>query len=956
MAVSAVDRVDLVRILNLLSISDIAVAVDALDAPAELKSLRVWTDLADAVDRLTRLPETAGVPPLVAFVDQLILVAGGAAGTELRAWRDRIAPGRSEAPPAESARRPRRISESGLIWGGVPIRNRNFTGRVEMLDRLGQLLRERGTRTAVLPQTLQGLGGVGKTQLVVEYVYRHANEYDLVWWIPAEQTATVLTSLTELAGRLDLEIAQNSQSTAQTVLAALAGSDLEWLLVYDNADDPSLLNHLLPSTGAGNVIVTTRIPEWNALGDTIEVDVFQRAESIELLQKRSRDEHGRQQMDTGDADDLADRLGDLPLALEQAAAWFLATGMPVREYIELLDSQSKELLDEGRPASYPLTVAAFVRLAIEKLREDAPAGAQLLAMFAFLGSEPTPLRLLRSGAAADVAEPLHSVLGDSIAMNRAVRELTRFGLSKLDPQQRIQVHRLVQRVLLDTLPDDLKAQTLRDVQNVLAAANPGDPDEHGELDRQREMGPHLRPAGLIRAANIAARQAVLDHARYLYISGDYENSLTLAREASQAWAAEGGGDPRMGPDGEFTLLARAQVANATRALGDSSGADQIIQDTYQRLRNSPLLGPRHEFTLITGNQVGHQLRIAGRYSEALDFDRESVALHRLVFGNGETYTLRALVNLAVDYRMIGEFGEALKLDTEIVDYWEDSVGVDARGLRAQVNLARDFYGMGAYPAALDLLDRLRPRMTEVLGPAHGTVLSAMRTYGVTLRKAGRRAEAAEFLRENREQTRLRFPKSHEFTVAATVSYANALRDIGQIRESAELLIEATELYRADFGEDHPLTLVAQVNEAIARRALGEPEIARQLDEHCFERLELVLGAEHPYTLCACASLATDYSLLSEHSTALRLSQLAYTRGRPSYGVGQEIRGGDHPYVLARAINLAQDLAATGDREAAAELREASLSGLRATLGAAHPEVVAAEEGHRVEGDIEPPPT
>ena len=134
------------------------------------------------------------------------------------------------------------------IVGEIPLRNRNFTGRVELLDRLGRALAQDST-TSVLPPALNGMGGVGKTQLVSEYVHRHLNQYDLIWWIPAEQISSVLASLTQLAQRLDLPIADDQQETARTVLNWLAGSDREWLLVYDNADDPARLTPLLPSTG-----------------------------------------------------------------------------------------------------------------------------------------------------------------------------------------------------------------------------------------------------------------------------------------------------------------------------------------------------------------------------------------------------------------------------------------------------------------------------------------------------------------------------------------------------------------------------------------------------------------------------------------------------------------------------------------------------------------------------------
>jgi tetratricopeptide (TPR) repeat protein len=970
-----------------IAVGQIAESVGELVDAAPLRSLGSWRDIPAAIRMLEELPlPDDGVHQLLTFTDRLARIVGGAKGDDLRRWIDKVAGGlgvdavalaelrrasavmalggrpsataptqRGASPSTPGAPTgPRRSEDSGMIWGGVPFRNRNFTGRVALLDRLSDALRS-GSRASVLPQTLHGMGGVGKTQLVIEYVHRHLAEYDLVWWIPAEQTATVLSSLTLLAERLGLAITEDLQQTARTVLDALAGADLAWLLVYDNADDPATLDQFVPSTG-GHVVLTTRNQEWSTVGQAIEVDVFERSESIELLQRRSQQDPGGLRIRTAEANELADKLGDLPLALEQAAAWYLATSMPIAEYIDLLDSHIKDLLSEGKPSNYPVTVAAFVTLAVEKLRGTAPATAQLFELFAYLGGEPIPVSLLREGKDAEVTEPLRGTLAATIALSRTVRDLSRHGLAKIDAAQRVQVHRLVQRVLRESLSPELARTTLRNVQNMLAKANPGDPDDSGQLERQRDMGPHLGPADMIKSGDFAAREAVIDHARYLYVTGDYENSRLLAERAAAVWELDTS-HPKVGPDGEQTLVARAQVANASRVLGDSKTAARVARDAYERLKANAELGPRHELTLITGNQIGADLRIAGRYREALDFDRESVTLHRDVFGPGETYTLRAQANLAVDQRMIGDFLSALELDQDIADHWEDVGGTDRRALAAYINLARNLYGIGAYRAGLQVLDRWRPALQDTLGPGHSQVLLAGRTHGLLLRKSGLLTEAAEIIRDNQERVNKRFGEKHEFAVAATVSLANVLGELGELDEALALLDDAIDKYESDFGQTHPLTLVAGVNKAIVHRARGELTEATALDERCFPALSETLGVSHPYAICAGVSLATDQAGVGDHEAALVLSEEMWLLSRESAGGPHEARdGAEHPYVLMRGINLSLDLRATGAIERADTLFEESITGLRRALGREHPTVFAIEGGNRPEGDIEAPPT
>lgn len=846
------------------------------------------------------------------------------------------------------------------IVGDIPIRNRNFTGRVELLDRLSSAL-EQDSTTSVLPPALNGMGGVGKTQLVNEYVHRHLDQYDLIWWMPAEETSTVLSALTQLAQRLDLPVADDQQETARTVLNWLAGSDREWLLVYDNADDPSRLTPLLPSTG-GHVIVTTRNEEWNRIGISIEVDVFRRDESIQLLTNRAVDRDGNPMITDSEADELADKLGDLPLALEQALAWYLATAMPVRDYIELLDDRIEllKLLNEGKPAGYPLTVAAFVAVALEKLQDKDQAVAQLFALFAFLSGEGIRQSLLYRGRNAALSSPLHEALTSPVRTGQLVRELRRYGLAKTvsraasaaapgsaDKSPRLQVHRLVQRVLRDTLEAEQREQTLRNVQNLLAAANPGDPDLNGELDLQAEMGPHLAPANMIHSGTPQGRQTVLDHGRFLYLTGSYENSRQLAEGAATVWTKDNPADEQLGPDGQATLLARAQVANATRALGDSKLAAEIIKDTYDRFVNSPLLGSRHESTLVSGNQIGHGLRIEGRYHEALEFDQRSADLHLEVFDEDDVYTLRVRSNVAVGHRLMGQFAEAARLDEKIASDFAALGALDVELFRMNMNVARDHYGLGRYQEALDRIEEWLPVQKRLIRDTHPLALMAQRTYGLVLRKIGRLDMAVRVLREAHERTVRTFNPAHEHAVLSAMSLSNALRQAGLLDEAATLLDEVLQRFRKDFGADHPLALAAEVNQAVLLRARGDVERATAIDEVTYPQLEDRLRLGHAYTICAGTSLATDYALAGRTAEALSLSQRML-----------ELSGaaGDHPYVLMRAVNLAHDLRADGQQELATVMFDDAVDRLRSQLGADHPEVVDAVAGRRLEGDIEPPPT
>ncbi len=199
------------------------------------------------------------------------------------------------------------------VWGHVPQRNKNFTGRVGLLRELREHLTKDSTTTAVLQHALYGLGGVGKTQLAMEYAYRFQGEYEVVWWISADQPSLIRSTLASLAPHLELPATGRTDEAVAAVLDALRRGEpyRRWLLVFDNADQPETLQDFMPP-GPGHVLITSRNHRWERTIYTIEVDVFSRAESLEFLHRRMSG------ITDSDADRLAEELGDVPLALEQA--------------------------------------------------------------------------------------------------------------------------------------------------------------------------------------------------------------------------------------------------------------------------------------------------------------------------------------------------------------------------------------------------------------------------------------------------------------------------------------------------------------------------------------------------------------------------------------------------------------------------------------------------------------
>jgi tetratricopeptide (TPR) repeat protein len=825
----------------------------------------------------------------------------------------------------------------------LPLRNQGFIGRDDLLE----IMRARLEAQPWQPLVLHGFGGVGKTSIAAEFVHRERHRYDHVWWISAEQESQARATLAALADRAPFELV-GSQSdirvTINKVLAELERSSFSWLIVFDNAAGPELIRPLLPAD-RGAVIITTRDGTWNRYGRTVAVDVLPRRDSIALLQSRGS-------ISFDDADQLAGRLGDLPLALEQASAMRAATGISVDAYLSRLDGQATTVLNEGRPAGYPETVASAFGLTFDDVRAESPGAAQLLGMLSCMSAESMSLALLRAASEGTIPPPLGRVLVQDDQFEAALQLLERYGLLTLvDDGQKLRVHRLVQLIVRDSLSEHDRELAYRNARRLLIAANPGDPDNSLTWEMHAEIGPHIRPARFLDDPEKPGRRVVLDHIRYLYLQGDFDGSLRLSAEARRAWA---GPQDTWNDDETFAVIDR--YASALIGLGRYREANDLYQEAWVRLTTHENFGQGHDRTARTANGVGYAGRILGNYGIGVNLERYRVEHYEGKEGPDAPEAIRARGNLAVAYRAMGSFAEALEIDQRLVEYWRNTEGDESyRTQFAVANLARDLFGLGDYETALRMQEENLRRMRDELRGRHPNIVLATHTVAISLRKVGRIAEALELSREHHLVCQGEYGSEHGYTLAAAMTYANAIRVAVGAAQSNGLTMShaantskrAVNTYRQRFGANNPLTLAAAANHAINLRGTGERTLARHTVESAHRQLIAEVGAAHPYVQAAAVGLANDLVAQHDEEGAVRLLRTTLDTARAN---GRE----QHPDTLICAINLGLLTRAKSPQSAQA-LIEPSLNKLRELLGPEHPQVVAAARGERGECDIEPPP-
>jgi hypothetical protein len=324
----------------------------------------------------------------------------------------------------------------------VPARNPNFTGRD---DELVQVNTNLSADPTVTVHSLSGLGGVGKTQLAIEYAHKFASDYDVVWWIAAETPATIPDHFAALATNLGLEPTEGPDELRAAVHDALrtAGG---WLLIFDNADSVDDIEPWLPSgplsgEARGHVIVTTRRRGFRQLGTVLDLDVIDMGAAVRLLRSRTPD------LDAAVAESIAQALGRLPLGLEQAAAYLDRTQISPREYLDLLTTRQSVMLtgigSQLRDKSQ--SVATVWELSLDRISKEDPAALQLLDICAYFAPEPIPLDIF-TGHLDKLPEPLSTAAADPLLFNNAVATIVGYSMAKRS-QSGLLLHRLVQAAL-----------------------------------------------------------------------------------------------------------------------------------------------------------------------------------------------------------------------------------------------------------------------------------------------------------------------------------------------------------------------------------------------------------------------------------------------------------------------------------------------------------------------------
>ncbi len=672
---------------------------------------------------------------------------------------------------------------------GAPPRIASFTGRASELDRLDEILIGGDKPAAITQATIdraavQGMGGVGKTSLAVEYSYIYRDLYAGVWWCPAESRAGLLFGLAGLALHLGAATADEAdlEKAAKAGLRRLAEQRATWLLVYDNATSPDEIADLLPAAGA-RLLITSRFPDWSGWAEEVTLDVLPLEEAVSLLETRAarRDKTG--------ARTLADALGRLPLALDHAAAYCRRIQMAFADYAA---RAAGLITSTPRGVAYPRSVAATFELAIDAAAQACPAAETLIEYLAECGPERIPMSLVE-GALDDETERAVALLA-----------LTEVSLVKADPfddgTSAISVHRLVQAVAqARAMANGTEANAAARLISRLAAIYP--PDGYTNSTSWpvcAHLTPHVTKR-LAEAADSTRLAAVLLNRAGLYSHArtDYRRAETLFRSALSI------NEMADGPEHTETASSLSNLAHLLQVTGDLVAAGVLNERALAIYENT--LGPDHPDTAASLNNLAYLRMVQGDLAAAEVLNKRALAIREKTLGPDHLVTAESLDNLA------------------------------------HLFLQRDDVSQ-----AEPLLERALAISEKTLGPDHAkTALMLNNLAGVFWRKRDL-VRAKVFVERALSIIERQHGPDHPYTAANLNNLANLLKDQRDFSTARPIFERALAIFERAFGPDHYELIPGLIGLANLTDAEGNFAKARALLERALAIAEN-LGPENTRT-------------------------------------------------------------------------------------------------------------
>jgi len=761
----------------------------------------------------------------------------------------------------------------------VPLsRNAFFTGRQELLQALHQKLRREQSMALTQSWAISGLGGIGKTQIALEYAYRHRPEYNAIFWISATTQQTLHADLVAIAQYLDLP-EKSKQDYTQVILAVKKwlATHRDWLLILDNVDDLAFVRDILPAEHAGYLLLTTRAQAIGSVAQRIDVETMGLAEGTLFLLRRAKllalgaflDQAPQHQL--AEAEAIVIEMDFLPLALDQAGAYIEEVGCDLSTYLDIYRSHRRELLQRrGHLASdHPESVVTTWSLNFQHVEQFNVAAAEILRLCAFLEPDTIPEELFSEGG-LDLGPLLSPAAKDPLALNAAFEELRKFSLVQRVAENRLlRIHRLVQAVLKDAMGVEEQRRWAERAVRVVSTAFPIT-IEPATWPRCRRFLAQVQVSSiLIQEYDFAfAEAAVLlsRAARYLHQAGLYEQASQLYHQALRIQ------EQVYGLEHPEVARSLKNLADLYRLMSTAEQAESLYQRALRIWEQEP--GPEQPEMAQTLYGLATLYRLTEKYEQAESLYQRALRIWEQEPGPEQPEMAQTLRGLGLIRERQGKYEQAESLYRQALSIWEQRPGPEQPETASLLNsMVRLYASQGKYAQAEAVCQRALHIWEQTLGPEHPNLALPLNNLADLYSDQGKYGQAEPLYRQALHLWEQKHGPEHPDIAHPLGGLAKLYSKQGKNQQAEALYRRILSVQERTLGEHHLQTAETLHAFAVVLQSQGQYQEAREFYQRALATRAHILGTEHHKTAESRECLQTVLIILDKHEQAKQLEDI-----------------------------------------------------------------------------------
>jgi len=793
--------------------------------------------------------------------------------------------------------------DSPVIWNVPYHRNMFFTDREPVLASLHDTFCSQ--KKLHQPLALRGMGGIGKTQIAIEYVYRYHSEYRYIFWVRGDTREKMLSDFASLASILELkeQHEQEQQLLIEAVRANLR-KNTHWLLIIDNLEDLRYARTILPSAARGHILLTTRTQTTGNIAKHIDLEIMTLDEGALFLLRRTKilaqDDslEGASNADLQSAKDIASTLDGLPLALDQAGAYIEETGCNLSDYLNRYQSGRLKLLRKRGSFDFDhsASVTDTFSYSLEKIEKISPTAVELLRFCAFLHPDSIPEELIINGA-TELGPTLQPVASDPFLLDETLVILRKFSLVRRNANTNaLSIHRLVQAVLQDGMNEKTRRLWAERTVRAVNLALP-DTGEFSEWHRCQQYIAHVQKCvSLIDEWKIVSTEAarLLEQTgMYLQIQAQFTQALTYFEQASDMYKRLAEAEPTR------SIASHMYLFRHNYYQGKYVQAEQHIRNALELLEQTPDAEPLAKATCLEA--MAYLCYQQGKYSLAEDSYLEALIIYEQSIGLQNPMVVCTYCGLGNVHLALAKYNGAERFFQDALNIWQQMPKPQHPFMCASLNgLAHLSIERGKYGQAELYLQQERLHLEQTLQPLHPTFAHNLNDYALLYVAQGKYNQAETCLRQSLNIIEQSAGLHHPFA-GCMLDTLGRLSYLNREYPAAEKCFQkAQNILEQAMGFEHPEVLTTINHLADVYVEQSKLSLAEELYKDVLGKRKSIFGPEHPAVAQTLQSLAhlSDFRGRGYYEQSEQLYDRALI-------IREEALGGEHPAVAQTLFGLAE---------------------------------------------------